>query len=136
MNRFQTIVISMILKPRKLLVAGIQKGNTSDEVAQDLLRKNILSDIKYYAYNEIESAIQDLSAVKIGLVLKLYSVISCLIRNYTNLAVPLQAESHEKLGIAVAKDNFKLRDKVNLILVDLMQNGTLSRLQHKWISTT
>lgn len=136
MNRFQTIVISMILKPRKLLVAGIQKGNTSDEVAQDLLRKNILSDIKYYAYNEIESAIQDLSAVKIGLVLKLYSVISCLIRNYTNLAVPLQAESHEKLGIAVAKDNFKLRDKVNLILVNLMQNGTLSRLQHKWISTT
>ncbi|MCW8395353.1 transporter substrate-binding domain-containing protein [Legionella sp. PATHC039] len=126
----------MILKPRKLLVAGIQKANTSDEVAQDLLRKNILSDIKYYEYNEIELAIQDLSAGKIGLVLKLYPVISCLIRNYTKLAVPLQAETHEKLGIAVAKDNFKLRDKVNLILVDLMQNGTLSRLQHKWISTT
>lgn len=117
-------------------MAGIQKGNTSDEVAQDLLRKNILSDIKYYAYNEIELAIQDLSAGKIGLVIKLYPVISCLIRNYTNLAVPLQAETHEKLRIAVAKDNFKLRDKVNLILADLMQNGTLSRLQHKWISTT
>lgn len=117
-------------------MAGIQKGNTSDEVAQDLLRKNILSDIKYYAYNEIELAIQDLSAGKIGLVIKLYPVISCLIRNHTNLAVPLQAETHEKLGIAVAKDNFKLRDKVNLILADLIQNGTLSRLQHKWISTT
>ncbi|HAT8703016.1 TPA: transporter substrate-binding domain-containing protein [Legionella pneumophila subsp. pneumophila] len=139
----QGIAVNTELKPNvssfedlKGLVAGIQKGNTSDEVAQDLLRKKILSDIKYYAYNEIELAIQDLSAGKIGLVIKLYPVISSLIRNYTNLAVPLQAETHEKLGIAVAKDNFKLRDKVNLILADLMQNGTLSRLQHKWISTT
>lgn len=115
------------------LVAGIQKGNTSDEVAKELLRKNILRDIKYYGYNEIELAIRDLAAGKIGLVIKLYPVISYLVQNYPELRVPLQAETHEKLGIAFAKDNFKLRDQVNNILSELIENGTLSALKQKWL---
>ena len=115
------------------LVAGIQKGNTSDKVAKELLAKKIISDVKYYAYKEIELALKDLEAGNVGLIIKLYPVLQNFILNYPTLSVVLQVPTHEKLGIAFSKDNNKLQRSVSSILFQLSKDGTLEQLKGKWL---
>ena len=114
------------------LIAGIQSGNTSDAVARRLKAKGIIADIKYYPYHGIADALDDLEAGRTGLVIKLFPVISWLVKSRPQLHVALQVPTHEKLGIAFAQDNRDLCDAVNRALVTLRANGELDRLQARW----
>src|SRR6266446_4784266 len=87
------------------LTAGIQSGNTSDFVAKRLLAEGMIADIKYYPYDGIATALDDLEAGRIGLVIKLFPVISWLVKNRPQLSVALEVPTREKLGIAFAKEN-------------------------------
>jgi ABC-type amino acid transport substrate-binding protein len=116
------------------LIAGIQSGNTSDAVARRLKAKGIIADIKYYPYNGIVTALDDLEAGRIGLIIKLFPVISWLVKGRPQLSVPLQVPTHEKLGIAFAKDNRELCDAVNRALATLRANGEFARLQARWFT--
>jgi len=115
------------------LTAGIQSGNTSDAVAKRLLGEGVIADIKYYPYHGIANALDDLEAGRIGLVIKLFPVISWLVRDRPQLAVPLQVPTHEKLGIAFAKDNQTLCDQVNGALTALRESGEFARLKARWL---
>jgi polar amino acid transport system substrate-binding protein len=114
------------------LIAGIQSGNTSDAVARRLKAEGILAGIKYYPYHGIADALDDLEAGRIGLIIKLFPVISWLVKSRPQLYVPLQVPTHEKLGIAFAKNNRELCDAVNRALATLRANGELARLQARW----
>lgn len=115
------------------LVAGIQKGNTSDIVAKKLLSDGIIKDIHYYPYNKIGVALEDLNEGKIGLIIKLFPVLSYLVRPYPKLSVALQAPTHEKLGIAFAKNNQSLCDAINEMIDTLKSNGTFTKLKNQWL---
>jgi len=78
-NRQLTPNVSSIAGLRGL-IAGIQSGNTSDLLARRLLAEGGIADIKYYPYHGITSALDDLEAGTIGLVIKLFPVISWLVR--------------------------------------------------------
>jgi polar amino acid transport system substrate-binding protein len=95
------------------LTAGIQTGNTSDVVAKHLLAQGDIAGIRYYPYHGITSALDDLSAGRIGLIIKLFPVISWLIKDRPELTVAMQVPTHEKLGIAFARDRADLRDAVD-----------------------
>jgi len=114
------------------LTAGIQSGNTSDAVAKRLLSEGVLADIKYYPYHGIAVALDDLEAGRIGLVVKLFPVISWLVKDRPQLTVPLQVPTHEKLGIAFAKNNESLCDQVNTALTTLRNDGEFARIQARW----
>jgi polar amino acid transport system substrate-binding protein len=114
------------------LTAGIQSGNTSDFVAKRLVADGTIAGIKYYPYHGIATALDDLEAGRIGLVIKLHPVISWLVRDRPRLAVPLEVPTHEQLGIAFAKDNVALCDAVNGALVTLRGNGEFARLEARW----
>lgn len=116
------------------LTAGIQSGNTSDAVAKRLLSERVIAAIKYYPYHGIANALDDLAAGRIGLVIKLFPVISWLVKDRPQLAVPLQVPTHEKLGIAFAKDNQTLCNKVNGALAALRASGEFARLQTRWLA--
>jgi ABC-type amino acid transport substrate-binding protein len=118
------------------LIAGIQSGNTSDLVARRLLREGILSGIKYYPYHGIASALDDLEAGTIGAVIKLFPVISWLVKERAKLRVAMQVPTHERLGIAFAKDNDALCDAVNGALKTLRANGEFARLQARWFPSS
>jgi polar amino acid transport system substrate-binding protein len=66
-------------------------------------------------------------------VIKLFPVISWLIRDRPQLTVAMQVPTHEKLGIAFAKDNGALCDAVNRALTTLHDNGEFARLQARWL---
>jgi len=114
------------------LIAGIQSGNTSDFVARRLLADGAIADIKYYPYHGIASALDDLEAGKIGLVIKLFPVISWLVKDRPGLSVAMQVPTQEKLGIAFAKNNDDLCKAVNVALNALRGNGEFARLQARW----
>jgi polar amino acid transport system substrate-binding protein len=114
------------------LTAGIQKGNTSDFVAKRLKSEGVIADIRYYPYDGIGSALDDLEADRIGLVIKLFPVISWLIKDRPKLVVTLQVPTHEELGIAFANDNQALCDAVNGALDEVRRNGTLDALRTRW----
>jgi polar amino acid transport system substrate-binding protein len=114
------------------LTAGIQSGNTSDDVARRLLAEGKIAGIKYYPYHGIADALDDLEAGRIGLVIKLFPVISWLVKNRPKLAVALQVPTHERLGIAFAKNNAGLCDTVNRALSAVRASGEFARLEARW----
>jgi polar amino acid transport system substrate-binding protein len=115
------------------LTAGIQSGNTSDIVARRLRAEGAIADIRYYPYHGIASALDDLEAGRIGLVIKLFPVISWLVKDRPKLRVAMQVPTHEKLGIAFARQNDALCRAVNEALTMLRANGEFARLQARWL---
>ena len=114
------------------LTAGIQSGNTSDLVARRLLAQGAIADIRYYPYHGIDSALDDLEAGAIGLVIKLLPVISWLVKDRPALSVAMQVPTQEKLGIAFAMTNDHLCEAANAAMNALRGNGEFARLQARW----
>jgi len=117
------------------LTAGIQSGNTSDLVARKLLAQGDIAAIRYYPYHGITAAIDDLEVGRIGLIIKLFPVISSLVKDRTDLAVVMQQPTHERLGIAFAPGRADLRDAVDAAIEDLRGSGEFARLQANWPGT-
>jgi ABC-type amino acid transport substrate-binding protein len=101
-------------------------------VAKRLLAEGAIAGIKYYPYHAIATALDDLEAGRVGLVIKLFPVISWLVKDRPQLAVVLQVPTHEQLGIAFAKENQPLCEAVNRTLATLRENGEFARLQARW----
>jgi ABC-type amino acid transport substrate-binding protein len=114
------------------LTAGIQSGNTSDIVARELVANQTLAGIRYYPYVGIDSALKDLVAGRIGCVIKLFPVISWLVRAYPSLRVALQVPTHERIGIAYARDRSRLREAVDTTIDKLRTSGEFSSLVARW----
>jgi polar amino acid transport system substrate-binding protein len=114
------------------LAVGIQVGNTSDLVARKLLARGAIGDIEYYPYHGILTALDDLSAGRIGALIKLFPVISWLVKDRSELAVIEQIPTHEKLGIAFARTNTGLCQAVNESLEGIKNSGTFEDLRSKW----
>ena len=114
------------------LTAGIQSGNTSDLVAKRLFADGVIANIQYYPYHGIATALDDLEAGRIGLVIKLHPVISWLVKDRPALAVAIEVPTHEKLGIAFAKQNEALCEAVNGVLATLHEDGEFARLEARW----
>jgi len=117
------------------LTAGIQSGNTSDLVARRLLARGDIAGIRHYPYHGILSAIDDLEAGRIGLVIKLFPVISWLVKDRPDLAVPLQAPTGERLGVAFAPEAAELCAAVDAAIEELRTSGEFAKLQAQWPGT-
>lgn len=134
-NRLRTPSVSSVADLHGL-TAGIQSGNTSDAVAKRWLAEGAIAGIQYYPYDGIASALDDLANGRIGLVVKLFPVISWLVKDRPQLFVPMQVPTHEKLGIAVAKNNTALCDGINGAMQRLRDAGDFARLHAHWFPAT
>ena len=133
-NRLLTPSVSSVAGLRGL-TAGIQSGNTSDAVAKCWLAENAIADIRYYPYDGIATALNDLEAGRIGFVVKLHPVISWLVQTRSALSVAFQVPTHEKLGIAFAKNNTTLCQEMEAAVQTLQTKGTFAQLQAHWFPT-
>jgi polar amino acid transport system substrate-binding protein len=113
-------------------VVGIQVGNTSDLVARKLKAEGAIEDIRYYPYHGILTALDDLCAGHIGALIKLFPVVSRLVKERRDLAVIQQIPTQEKLGIAFAKTNVGLCKAVNKTLANIKESGGFDGLYQKW----
>ena len=117
----------------KGLVIGVQKGNTSQPVTEKLVAEGRAARVRVYAYDEIETALGDLSAGGCDALMKLAPVTHWLVRDRPQLRVVQTGITRELLGVCVRKGDTALRDAINSAQAALAKDGTLAALIKQWL---
>lgn len=117
----------------KGLVIGVQKGNTSQPVADKLVAEGRAARVRVYAYDEIETALGDLSAGGCDAFMKLAPVMHWLVRGRPRLAVVQTGVTREVLGVCVRKGDTALRESIDAAQASLAADGTLGALIRQWL---
>jgi polar amino acid transport system substrate-binding protein len=115
------------------LVIGVQRGNTSEPVAEKLVAEHRAARVRIYAYNEIEKALDDLSTGGCDAFMKLAPVTAWFVRDRPKLKVVQVGITTERLGICVRKGNATLRDAIAKAQAELRADGTLAALVKEWL---
>ena len=119
----------------KGLVIGVQKGNTSEPVAEKLVAEHRAARVRIYAYDAIEKALDDLSTGGCDAFMKLAPVTQWFVRDRPKLAVVETGITRERLGISVRKGNTALRDAIDAAQAALIADGTVPALIKQWLGT-
>lgn len=115
------------------LVIGVQHGNTSEPVAEQLVAAHRTARVRVYAYDEIETALDDLSTGGCDAFMKLAPVTAWLVRDRPKLKVVQVGITTERLGICVRKGNTALRAAIDKAQAELAADGTLAALVKEWL---
>jgi len=115
------------------LAIGVQHGNTSQPVAERLVAEGRAAQVRVYAYDQIETALDDLSSGGCDAFMKLAPVTHWLIRNRPALAVVQTGITRERLGVCVRKGDTTLLRAISGAQATLSQDGTLPALIAKWL---
>ncbi|HET9030051.1 MAG TPA: ABC transporter substrate-binding protein [Candidatus Aquilonibacter sp.] len=114
------------------LAVGIQKGNTSEAVAQQLLAQGKIARIAWYAYHDIDKALGDLEAGRIGAIIKLEPVMRALTATRPSLRVVQAGLTVEMIAYCVALADKALADDINAAQQTLLANGTIEALANRF----
>jgi polar amino acid transport system substrate-binding protein len=117
----------------KGLVIGVQQGNTSQPVADKLVAEHRAARVRVYAYDQIETALDDLSTGGCDAFMKLAPVTAWFVRDRPKLKVVETGITRELLGISVRKGNTALANAIGTAQAALMADGTLPGLIKQWL---
>ncbi|MBN9510763.1 MAG: amino acid ABC transporter substrate-binding protein [Alphaproteobacteria bacterium] len=118
----------------KGLVIGVQQGNTSQPVADRLVAEHRAARVRVYAYDQIETALDDLVGGGCDVFMKLAPVTEWYVRSRPWLQVVQTGITRERLGICVRKGNVALRDAIGAAQAALEKDGTLPALIAQWLA--
>ena len=119
----------------KGLVIGVQQGNTSQPVADRLVAEGRAARVRVYAYDQIELALNDLSAGGCDVFMKLAPVTAWFVLTRPDLKVVQTGITHERLGVCVRKGNKSLRAAINRIQAEMRRDGSMDKLTRQWLAT-
>jgi polar amino acid transport system substrate-binding protein len=119
----------------KGLVIGVQQGNTSQPVADKLVAEHRAARVRVYAYDEIETALDDLSTGGCDAFMKLAPVTAWFVRDRSRLKVVETGITRELLGICVRKGDTALAGAIGKAQAALMADGTIPSLIKQWLGT-
>jgi polar amino acid transport system substrate-binding protein len=136
----QSLVVDMVRHPAvrgiddlRGLVIGVQQGNTSQPVADRLVAEGRAARVRVYAYDQIETALADLSNGRCDAFMKLAPVTHWFVRDRPRLKVVQTGITREILGVCVRKGDTALRDAINAAQAALVKDGTLPALIKEWL---
>ena len=89
--------------------------------------------VRVYAYDEIETALEDLSTGGCDAFMKLAPVTAWFVRDRPKLRVVQTGITRELLGVCVRSGDTALRDDIGKAQAELMADGTLPALIKKWL---
>lgn len=117
------------------LTIGVQRGNTSQPIAERLVAEGKAKAVRVYDYGSIRTALAELTSGGCDAFMKLAPVLTELVRPFTDVEVVQQGISREELAIAVA-----LGDAVTLQLITSAQagledDGTLQGIRARWLGS-
>lgn len=114
-------------------VIAVQRGNTSEPVAERLKAAGEVADVRTYPYDSIGEMLDDLEAGKIAAIMKLAPVMHWLVRDRPHLRVVQQGVTTEKLAVCVRRRNDGLREALDAAQAHLAERGVLGDLIARWI---
>ncbi|MGO9420993.1 ABC transporter substrate-binding protein [Roseiarcus sp.] len=114
------------------LVIGVQRGNTSEPVAEQLKAAGKAADVRVYPYHGVAEMLNDLEAGTIGAVMKLAPVMHWLTRQRPALRIVQTGITEEKLAICVRRGADALRAAIDASQARLASSGALGGLVAEW----
>jgi ABC-type amino acid transport substrate-binding protein len=100
------------------LTIGVQHGNTSLSIAEQLVADGKAAGIKVYDY---------------GSIMKLAPVLTELVKPIADVEVVQQGISTEDIAVAVGLGDQELLARISVAQAELEEVGTLQRIRRKWL---
>ena len=112
---------------------GVQAATTDYDVAIAMQRAGHIGGVRVYPFSRIADAITDLTAGRIGAVMKVYPVAVWFVRQTPGLAILAQVpDAPQPLGIGFNRDNAGLVAGVDHALAEMRQDGNYQALARRW----
>jgi polar amino acid transport system substrate-binding protein len=116
------------------LTIGVQQGNTSQPIAEELVRQGRAKRVRCYDYGSIRTALSDLSTGGCDVFMKLAPVLTALVRPIAGVEVVQTGISVEDIAIAVPIANHNLLSRISVAQAELEDNGRLPRIRQAWLA--
>ena len=115
------------------LTIGVQQGNTSGPIADQLVADGRAASVRVYDYGSIRTALDDLSTGGCDAFMKLAPVLTELVKPVADVEVVQRGISTENIAVGVALDSQKLLARITVAQAELEEDGTLQRIRRKWL---
>ncbi|MET0454735.1 MAG: ABC transporter substrate-binding protein [Mycobacterium sp.] len=115
------------------LTIGVQRGNTSQPIAEGLVAEGKAKAVRIYDYGGIRAALSDLANGGCDALVKLAPVLTELVKDVADVEVVQRGISREEIAIAVGLHDGALGQRIAAAQADLEADGTLQQLRRKWL---
>lgn len=115
------------------LTIGVQHGNTSQPIADNLVAQGKAAAVRVYGYGDIGSALTDLTTGGCDVFMKLAPVLNELVKPIADVEVVQRGISTERIAIAVEQSDQQLLSRITVAQAELEGDGTLQRIRRKWL---
>ena len=115
------------------LTIGVQRGNTSQPIAEALVAEGKARSVRVYAYGAIEQALTDLTTGGCDAFMKLAPVLTELVRPIADVEVVQRGLSREELAIAVRLGDDTTLQRIAQAQAALEADGTLQAIRRRWL---
>jgi ABC-type amino acid transport substrate-binding protein len=115
------------------LTIGVQHGNTSQPIAEQLVAGGKAARVRVYDYGAIQSALTDLSTGGCDAFMKLAPVLTELVKPIPRVEVVQRGISVEDIAIAVPLTDQALLGRITVAQAELEADGTLPEIRRKWL---
>nr|WP_090339029.1 ABC transporter substrate-binding protein [Mycolicibacterium malmesburyense]CRL67117.1 periplasmic component of amino acid ABC-type transporter/signal transduction system [Mycolicibacterium malmesburyense] len=115
------------------LIIGVQRGNTSQPIAERLVEEGKARAVRLYDYGAVRDALTDLSTGDCDAFMKLAPVLTELVRAVPGVEVVQRGISVEDIAIAVPPGDQALLGRLTVAQAELEADGTLQQLRRKWL---
>lgn len=115
------------------LTIGVQRGNTSQPIAERLVAQGRAARVRVYDYGDIRAALEDLTTGGCDAVMKLAPVLTELVKPLPEVEVVQRRLTTEEIAIAVARTNAQLLDRITAAQGELEADGTLQQIRRRWL---
>jgi ABC-type amino acid transport substrate-binding protein len=115
------------------LTVGVQQGNTSQPIADELVARGKAASVRVYDYGTIRTALTDLTTGGCDAFMKLAPVLTELVKPVRGVEVVQRDISVENIAIAAPLGDQRLLRHIAAAQEALEQDGTLHRIRQKWL---
>ena len=115
------------------LTIGVQQGNTSQAIADELVAGGKAAAVRVYDYGSIRTALTDLTSGDCDAFMKLAPVLTELVKPIPGVEVVQRGITVENIAIAVGLADQALLARISVAQEELEQNGTLQHLRRRWL---
>lgn len=115
------------------LTIGVQRGNTSQPIAQRLVAEGRAAGVRVYDYGGIRGALDDLATGGCDAFMKLAPVLTELVKPIADVEVVQRGISREEIAIAVPLGDDAALRRITDAQAELETDGTLQTLRRRWL---
>ena len=115
------------------LTIGVQRGNTSQPIAERLVADGKAARVRVYDYGGIRAALTDLTTGACDCFMKLAPVLTELVKPLPGVEVVQRGISVEDIAIAVPPGDQALLGRLTVAQAELEDDGTLQQIRRKWL---